>query len=280
MGVLAHLQMLLEAAGGGTSYNSETTIWFNAISAAGGSTTTTDRTLADALIVALQGKSYNTKVIWLAPWLTNNIKGARMPLRDTRGAGMMNSYGSSPFVDADVGNAVGIQNPTEKNAYLGTNIPINWNSANGNKAGYGWWERNWGNGSNVEPFGAYNSGNSSRFVLDFRSTFRRGRYGGTTQSEAGPASSMVNDHYYFQYDGTKTQLYKGGATDGSANTTGPFAGSIDGSELFVMGVNASPDAPWKGRSGVAYITDGTMSGADISDFHTLLNTYLISATGR
>lgn len=274
----AHVGLLRGAAA--SVYDAETVAWYTGISAAGGSVTTQEKDWAEALILAIRAASYGAKIIYLLPFLGANIKAARMPLRDTFARGIASSYGSSPFVDGDVGNAVGIENPTEKLAYLGTGLPINWNAGNGNKGGFGFWERNWGNGTNVEAAGAYDASGGHRFLLDFRSSFRRFRWGGTTQSEAGPATSMANGHYYGQYNGTQTQLWKDGATDGAANTTGPFATGADVNELMVMGVNAPTDTPYKGRCAVFYVTDGTMSGADVTAFHTLLGTYLVTPTGR
>ena len=265
--------------GGGGGYNAETLAWIAGISGLGGSVTTQEKDWADALIVALQGETYNAKVVWMAPFIGSNIKAARMPLRDALSVGAMSSFGSSPFVDADCGNSTGIQNPTEKDAYLGTGVPLNWNLANGYKSGYGWWELNIGFGSNVEPMGAYNAANGARFVLDLRSSFERFRYGNTTGSQAGPATSASNGHYYGQYDGTDTRIYLDGSDLGSPGASG-FADSIDNNEIFVMGCNSGTDTPWKGQGGCAYITDGTMTSGEIAAFHTLLDTYLITPTGR
>jgi hypothetical protein len=48
-----------------------------------------------------------------------------------------------------------------------------------------------------------------------------------------------------------------------------------------MAVNVNgADFFWKGRCAVAYATDGTLSGTEVADLHTLLDTYLITPTGR
>lgn len=266
-------------ASGGGSYTAETNLWISRATALGATPTTGRTDILDALSVALAAASYSSKIIWLNPFMGATIAEARVPLRDTNSRGAMNSYGSSAFTNSDVGDSIGIQNPTEKNAYLGTNLSLNAIKAGSQKGGLGFYERNWGNGTNTEPMGAYNAAGTDRFVLDLRSTFQRFRWSGTTGTQAGPATTTSSGHYYGQDNGTITEIYKNGASLGSNGTSNGGA-SIDGQEIFVMGVNGPSDLPWKGRCACAYVTDGTMSSADIAALHTLLGTYLITPTGR
>jgi hypothetical protein len=48
----------------------------------------------------------------------------------------------------------------------------------------------------------------------------------------------------------------------------------------VTGVESPPIQYWAGLCAVSYLTDGTLSSADISDFHTFLNTKLVALLGR
>src|SRR5207342_282175 len=132
--------------------------------------------------------------IWLAPFVGSTIAEHRVPLRDTLAVGAMTSNGSSPFTDADCDTSTGIVNSTEKNAYLGTQVQPSTTFA-GRRGGLGFWERNIGLGTNVEPMGCYSSG-GDRFVLDLRASFQRFRWGGVTSSQAGPATTATNGHYY------------------------------------------------------------------------------------
>lgn len=275
-------QMLLASSGGAAAaYNAETIAWAAGIVAAGGTVTTQEKDWADALILAIQGASYGSKIIWLNPFLGSNIIAARMPLRDTRGVGIMGSVGSSPFVDADCGNAVGIQNPTEKNAFLSTLIGSdNLKSGDSSSGGMGFYERNWGNGTGTEPMGCYNAAATGRYVIDLRPTLQRFRWDSPTGSQAGPATTAGSKHYYGQCIGSTntTQIYADGASLGSDGTS-TSAGTNE--PIYVMGCRyPSSSPPYKGRCAVAYLTDGTFSSGDVAAFHTLLGTYLITPTGR
>lgn len=269
---------LLMAIGQSSIYHAETLVWEAGIVGAGGSVTTQEKDWADALIRAIIAKSYGSKIKYLLPFLGTNIKAHRMPLRDSFSVGMATLRGASPFVDADCTNN-GIDNPTEKDAQLDTLVPINWNAANGHIMGLGWYERNIGLGSGVEPCGAYNSGASKRFVLDLRSSLRYVRFGNPSLNLSGTTSAAVSGDYYGQNTtGNVLQLYRDGSTDGAAGTGD--SSLIDSSTIYAMGVNAPPVNTWKGRGGCFLITDGTISGSDVSDLHTLIGTYLITPTGR
>jgi hypothetical protein len=271
-----------QAAGG---YNAETVTWYTRITALGGSTSTTQKNWADALIVAIRGKSYGGGLVSLWPYIGGTIAANRVPLRDATNVGAATNSG---FVDADCGDAIGTKNATEAAKYMDSLIsPQNLLNLNGaaNKAGMGHYERSWGAGSNVEPIGCYDASNTQRYCLDLRSTFERCRFG-TTGNAGGSSSTTTNAHYYMQSTvsgGAATlAMYKDGShlgTDfvGSEATTGAGDHTI-----ILMGCNeAGTITPWK-SGGVAchYLTDGTWSSSDIADFHTTLGTCLITPTGR
>jgi len=275
------LRALAEAVSdGGGGYNAETLAWIAGISGLGGTVTTQEKDWADALIVALQGETYDAKVVWLAPFLGTNVAAHRVPLRDLLAVGPMLNGGATGFVDADCTNA-GIENATEKAAYFDTHILPQ--DVNSNDIGFGWWEGNIGFGSNVEPMGCYDSaGGNYRGVIDLRTTVQRGSYGFVSNG-ASVATTAANGHYYFQSTGTSSRkLFKDGVLIASNTTadTGFSSGNIY--TMFVMGSqdHTGTAFPWKGRGLASYVTDGGLSDADAAAFHTLLDTYLITPTGR
>lgn len=266
------------AAGGGGGYNAEVTTWISRATALGATPITADKDILQALSVALAAESYSSHIIWLAPFVGSTIAEHLVPLRDTLAVGAMTNNGSSPFTDADCDTTTGIVNSTEKNAYLGTQVA---GSAftNGRRGGLGFWERNLGLGTNVEPMGYYTSG-GDRFVLDLRNNMQRFRWGNASGTEAGPGTTATNGHYYGQSTSdTLREIYKDGSSLGT-NGTSSSVTNPSSDIVFVMGCNQATDVPWKGRCAVAYLTDGALTSGNISALHTLLNTYLIAATGR
>jgi hypothetical protein len=273
------------ASGGGGGYSAETTAWINGITALSGSVTTSEKNIADAIIVAIQGASYGSKIKYLLPFIGGNIAAHRMPLRDSLAVGAASSLGTAPFVDADCTTATGLSNSTEKDAYLDSLIKPSQVGTSDN-GGLGWYERNIGLGSNVEPIGVYGLSAStpvSRFVLDLRTSFQRFRWGDVAGSQAGPATTATNGHYYGQRSSTTLRrIYLNGASLGSDGTATTTDVGIADQTIMVMGCKTGSGSltPWKGRGACAYLTDGTMSDADVAAFHTLLGTYLIAPTGR
>lgn len=268
------------AGGGGGGYNAEVLLWQSRAQALGATPITTDLDILQALSVALAAESYSAKIKWLAAFVGSTIAEHRVPLRDSLSAGAMTSNGSSPFTDADCDTATGIVNSTEKNAYLGTQLSAQvLNAGSPRRGGFGFWERNIGLGTNVEPMGVYDAG-GARFCLDLRATFQRFRWGHVTNSQAGPATTATNGHYYGQsFSDSLREIYKDGSALGT-NGTSTETTTPDTSIVFVMGCNASIDTPWKGRCAVAYMTDGTLTSGNIAALHTLLGTYLVTPTGR
>jgi hypothetical protein len=280
--IQGHYQLLMAGSGGGGGgYTAETNLWITRATAAGASplTATTDK--LNDLSVALAAASYSSKIKWLAPFFGATIAEAFIPLRDTLNVGAMSNLGSSPFTNSDVGMTKGVENPTEKNAYLNTNILPSALTSGGANCGMGFWERNIGFGTNVEPIGCYDTSNTERYVIDLRSTLQRFRYGAPTGSQAGPSTTASNGHYYGQRSSaTLRKIYKDGTDLGANGTSSDTAGGSNTQNIFVMGCNAGTDTPWKGRCAVAYLTDGSLSDADVAALHTLLDTYVITATGR
>ena len=265
-------------AGGGGGGNAELDAWVDGITALGGSVTSGEIAIASALIVAIQGASYGSKIKYLLPFIGSSIACHRMPLRDALAVG---AAGSAGFTDADCDTSTGLVNSTEAAKYLNTSITPHQLGTSEN-GGLGWYERDWGAGSNVEPMGAYNTDASERFCLDLRASFQRFRWGSTVGSQAGPATTTSTAHYYGQRSSsTLRRIYKDGTSLGDDGTASDPAAGSNYQPIYVHGCNNSVSpTPWKGRGACAYLTDGTMSDADVAAFHTLLGTYLITPTGR
>ena len=262
----------------------EMSTYLGRISALGGSLTSGEETIAEDLIAAIQGAGYGSKIIYLLPFIGSSIAAHRVPLRDAPNVGAATNGGASPFTDANCDTATGIVNSTEQAAFLDTLILGSQLGAS-NNAGIGWWERDWGAGSGVSPVGAYSITNSpdERFLLDLRNTMERFRWGGVSSSAAGPGTSAGNGHYYGQRSSaTLRRIYKDGVSLGTDSTSSDAAARANEQTIYAVGVHSISDTAeyWKGCGAVFYLTDGTLSDADVADFHALLDTYLITPTGR
>jgi hypothetical protein len=61
------------------TYDPETVRWINRAAGASGTFSSTSKQIADAFIVALHAKSYNSKILWLNPLLGTNLATALVP---------------------------------------------------------------------------------------------------------------------------------------------------------------------------------------------------------
>lgn len=270
---------LLQAATG----NAEHITYLSRIAALGGSLTAPEEALTLALIQQIQAASYGSKIRYLLPFVGAGIAANRVPLRDSFGVGAATLIGGTPLTDANCDTATGLVNSTEQAGCLNTLVsPLNFGSGAQN-IGFGFWERNWGAGTGVEPMGCYEASNgNNRWCLDLRASFERFRAGNVTNSQAGPASTASSAHYYGQrFSSTLRRIFKNGTTLGSDGTTLDIIAAV-GDEVYVMGCNQNGASVtyWKGRCAVAYITDGSLADADVAALHTLLDTYLVTPTGR
>lgn len=279
--------MMCSGRASGGSYDAETLTWETRINALGGSVTTQEKDWADALINAIQAATYGSKIKYLLPFIGDSIAAHRVPLRDSLAVGAATLVGPTPLTDANCDTATGLVNSTEQSGALDTKIKPS-QLGTSNNGGLGWYERAWGAGVGVEPIGTSGSNNSpdQRFVLDLRSSFQRFRWGGVTNSQAGPVTTAGSGHYYGQRSSsTLRRIYKNGLSLGDDGTNGDSATRANETTIWVCGCLDSSgvgtvQAFWKGRGACAYLTDGTLSDADVADFHALLGTYLITPTGR
>ncbi len=236
--------------------------------------------LANNLMAQLQGQSYRSKIVFLLPLLGRNTLNATrsfcVPLIDTIGTHITSAVS---LVDADFSESTGLQGDGS-----GKRIDLSIKPSqlgSGSNGGLGFWENNIDfTGSGTEVIGCYGDAGSSRFVLDLRST-RKFFSWGSPGNLAGPLTASTNGHYYGQRSSaTSRELFFNGSSIGT-DTTSDAAAGVSDSIIQIMGCNENgPQTFWKGRCAVAYLTDGTLTSGEVADFHTLLQTYLITPTGR
>lgn len=270
----------LRGTGGGPpSFDAETLTWIAGVDAASGTYESDSKTIADGIIVALHAKTYNAHIIYILPLLGSNLAAARMPLRDTLGVGITTSAG---FADGDFSQAAGLQgNGVSKS--LDTLIkPSQLGSSN--NGGMGWIENNVDiTGTSTEPMGCYNNAGTQRFVIDLRSSVSFCCWGSAGNApNNNPAGAANADYYNQRISSTDRRFYTDGIQGtNSPNTTSDTAsGSGDRNILLMASDESGTIVYWKGRCACAYLTDGTLSDADVADFHALLGTYLLTPTGR
>lgn len=260
--------------GGGEA---ETRLWMQRVLAGGGDFNVNSLIYADNLVKGLRSQTFYSKIVWLNPLLGRGINAARVPLIDTLNVGSSTNFG---FLDSDFSESVGLSNPAESAKYMDSLIKPS-QLGTSNNGGLGWWEKNWGAGSGVEPIGAYNTtGTNNRYVIDGRSNLQGFRWG-LPGNSAGDTSTFSNAHYYGQRSNAVLRsLFKNGSTLGVDNTTSDPTSGTNENNIYWMGCNEGPASYWKGRCAVTYMTDGTLTSLEVSTLNTLLNTLLISVTGR
>lgn len=271
------------------SLDAETVTWESRITTLGGSVTSGEISTADALIKAIKAEDFGTKIIYLLPFIGASIAAHRVPLRDARAVGAAALVGGTPFTDSNCDTSTGIVNATEQAAALNTGLSFaSCNLSDANKGGLGFWERDIGLGTGTECMGAHGSilFDAKRFVLDLRSGLTFFSWG-DPNNRAQEVTAGTSSHYYGQCNGAASRkFYKDGAQVGAENTVNDPASGATSEPLYVMGVNYENSlagggfVAWKGRCAVAYMTDGTLTDTEIANLHTLLDTYLVTPTGR
>lgn len=268
----------------------DTQTWYARVIANGGSVTIAEIDYANTLSTQINAASYASQILYLLPFLGGNIKAAIVPLIDRYSWGIPANGG---FVDADVGTASGLTNTTitkfldiRVNPYtVAFPNTVLGSSAAGpcSPAGIGYWERNWTAGqANVEACGCYNSSSGARFVIDLRGTSISFRWG-TAGNGATSAVTAGNNHYYGESaSATDRRLFVNGSSVNQNTTNDTNISGVNNISLMAGNETntLNGNAVYKGRCGVFYLTAGGLGTTNASAFHTLLNTYLITATGR
>lgn len=249
--------------------------WANAVQANGGGFEANSLSIATNLLKVLQTRAYYPKIKYLLPMLGRGIGAARAPLIDVLGVG---SATSVSFVDADFGQATGLQgNGSSK--YLNSLVkPSQLGSSN--NGGLGYWENNISLAGNVEPIGCYNSAATNRYTIDLRNIPIRSFRWGTPGNAPTDLVTPTNGHYYGQRaSATSRALYFNGASIATNTTSDATSGASD-TNIAIVGALVPAATPWPGRCAMAYLTDGTLDGAEAADFDSLLRAYLFAPTGR
>lgn len=251
----------------------EAKLWKQRVLSAGGEFESNSLDIANVFILKLKQKSYYSKIIYLLPMLGKGIGAARAPIIDVLGAGNSTNVN---FVNSDFSQSLGLQgNGSSK--YLSVGIKPS-QLGTSNNGGLGYWENNIGFGSNVEPMGCYASG-SNRFVLDLRNSLQAFRWG-VAGNGASFGSTASNAHYYGQRSSSSSrEIFKNGASL-ATNTTGDTTSGASDTDIAIVGSLEPAVTPWLGRCAVAYMTDGTMGSADITDFDIFLRDYLMKPTKK
>lgn len=261
----------------------ETEVWISRARQAGGTFLYNSVSIADRLIKAIKASSFNSRIKYLLPFLGGNLATAIVPLRDTFGVGIATN---NNFANSDFSQSTGLQgNGSTK--YLESGIVPAVLGGLTNNGGLGWWENNYNSAGNVEPIGTYTvvaGPIEQRFVIDLRTTVRAFRWGdpGNGAQDGGAAS---NGHFYGQRSSPtrRTVFFQGSLL--ASNSTPDTAANSSQHQIIVCGVASRSGLsyviqPWQGRAACAYMTDGGMTNGEISAFHSLLSSKLISATGR
>ncbi len=252
-------------------------IWQANVIANGGHFTGNSFDYAQAICSSLALTSYNSKIIYLLPLLGSDLNAGLVPLIDVLGVGNPLNNG---FTNTDFSENTGLQGDgTGK--LLKTGIFPSQLNGNNLYGGFGWWEGNMNITANSEAMGCYDLATADRrWIVNFNINGSAIFWATPGTHGAFSSNPAVNGHYYGQYD-TDRKWYIDGALAGS-DTSGFPAFANSRTDIYLVGSNEDTfgGKAWPGRCAISYLTDGTMTGAEIADWHTLLSTILIGPTGR
>ena len=213
--------------------------------------------------------------------LGKNLATALVPLRDTLKVGLATN---TNFVDADYTQSIGLVS-TGTNKILNTNLKPN-QIGSSNNGGLGYWELNTfpSDPAQSEQAGTYANNGQYRYGLYLKtSATRRIFWWGDASNYCGDITTAPSvGHYYGQRSSlTSRKLYYSGAQIGSTNTTSDTMTGVGDNSMRLLGsYQVGANVYVASKCGLAYFTDGTMTDAEILDFHSALSTYLISASGK
>lgn len=244
---------------------------------------------ADLLLRAIKAKAYGNKIMYLLPLLGNGILAATVPLRDALNVGPANNIN---FVDADFNEQDGLQGDGSTKAFdtliKSSQIARGWagGSASG---GLGYFENNYKpNDTNSDVIGSVGwtvSSFTSIFVIQLFTT--RPKFCWGSGSNVTPdVTPRGNGHYYGQRPiRTLRKLYFNGVSIASNTTADDGSAALNDPPMAVLGVTTGLGQPPSlvcsgGRCALAYFTDGSLADADVTDFDTLIRSFLIQPLGR
>lgn len=255
--------------------------WVAAVQSAGGSFTNASRAIAGRLALGISQTTYAAKIVYLLPLLGGNLAAALVPLIDSLGAG---NATNSNFVEADFGESVGLTGDGATKS-LDTKLRPSDIGRGSNLGGVGYWcvasnPALSGQGMTTTASGGENYGLQFRTVAGNIRRF----WWGDGSSVTGDTVAPTTAHYYGQRSATNTrELFINGALAVANSTVGVRTSGISDATLWVMAFhkNTGGGEQFSAETAAAfYLTDGTMTATEISAFHSLLSSVLISGTGR
>jgi hypothetical protein len=265
----------------------ETQVWYNrCFFNSGVLPSYSDTILINNLSLVMAAQSYSSHIIVLYPFVGSLIKHSIVPLRDLISAGIPDNYASN-LVDSDCGTNKGVAfNGSNKGLRTGVHTTQLGALVSGGTphGGLGWFERNFAGASpglTTVPMGLRSQSNTNRWVLDLRNTSYFFSWG-LPANFANVASAASNKHYYGEGSSiTLRTLYQDGTSVATNTTSDAPPISFSDADIFLGGdFEGAANAFYKGTCGCAYITDGGLGSTNAAAFHTLLTTYIITATGR
>jgi hypothetical protein len=241
-----------------------------------------DILLADWLANQLTGPSWASQLIYLLPFIGNNIKAAICPLIDRQGIGIPSNIG--PFVDADCGNAKGLKGDgLSKLLNIGV-LPYWINAGN---VGLIYCERNFNaTGSTTEVFFSSNvttASSDGRFGIRLDGSSEFFSWGAVT-NRATTAVSAGNHRYITERSASNSRILYRDGTSVATNTTTDTAPTalLSATPLMLLGAQDAGSTQMtfnKGTCGAAGITLGGLGSTNIAALDAILSAF-ITTTGR
>lgn len=247
--------------------------WVARATAAGGTYTSAELGIYLNLLTSLQVGGVLAKMRRLDGWLGTNLAARITPLIDSLNRGVTN-HG---LVDADFSDSTGVTFAADT-GYLDTYTAPSL-LGTGGCGGLGWWPSEAYSAGEEEPIGCANA-SDHRYFLDLRGSFVAFRWGSNTYAAQTSSQVRSGDDYYGQRSSASSRaLYKNGGllVENNQNDTT----TIESSRSIVLG-GADYNGrfyQWVGRCKVAYMTDGTLTPAEITSLHNALAAF-VAATGR
>ncbi len=257
----------------GSSSSSDLVVdyWLQRVACAGGGLGSMSQSRAQALVTALRDAGLLRSMVQFHSWLGADAYSAAIPLLDRFGRGAR----ISGVFDVHWSETTGIA--FSGASYIDSLVrPAELGSDN--SGGIGWWEAVATASGNVEPMGCYSTGDTQRYVLDLRSSLCAFRWSDPSTA-ASSSSARAAGHYYGQRSSAaRRTLYFDGAAIAS-NTSSDGASGAGDRTIWLGGSNLSAPELWTGRCLLAYMTDGTLTDAQIATLHDVLSDWL-TAIGR
>ena len=259
--------------------------WVARVSSNSGILEANSVSIASAFIGQISVASYYTKIRYLNALLGSNLNAALVPLIDRGQPGVETPFGNATntnFVDGDFSQSTGLQgNGVDKLLSVPASVDmLSPNPTTNLCGGFGVWVA----GHTMDTYGYFMGISRWNTVTNFRlevdnsnnGIFWWGSNNVTVSSQAGIG------HFYGQRSSSINKtLAKGGIVVGT-NSSFQDLPTYEPVSIAVMGIRDLKygTSYYSGRSGLFYLTDGTLTTQEQTDLNNALSTYLISATGK